>query len=64
MEAGLDFADEGDVAADVAVKAEAIVARSAAIDRGIIWPTGAASACATASASSSPGRPMPASRAC
>ncbi len=62
MEAGLDFADEADVAADVAGKTEAIVVPL--LDAiASISPTAAASSCATACASSSPARPMPASRA-
>ena len=64
VEAGLDFADEGDVAIDVSVKAGAIVESACARRSRAILPTIAASACATASASSSPDRPTPASRRC
>ena len=63
VEAGLDFADEGDVAIDVSVKAGAIVDRCSRRSRAIS-PTVAASACATASASSSPDRPTPGSLLC
>ena len=48
IEAGLDFADEGDVATDVSVKAGAIVDRLARSRSRAISPTIAASACATA----------------
>ena len=60
-EAGLDFADEADVAADAAVQADAAVAKLlAAISHHLADRE--ANACATASASSSPDRPTSASR--
>ena len=62
-EAGLDFADEADVAADAAVQADAAIAKLlAAMSQHL--QTGEASGCATASASSSPDLPTSASLRC
>ncbi len=51
IEAGLDFADEGDVIADVGLKAETIVAGLRAVDRAPSRRARAASGCATGYAS-------------
>ena len=62
IEAGLDFADEGDVATDVVGQGRRHRRSTCAPRSRAISPTIAASACATGSASSSPVRPTPASR--
>ena len=63
-EAGLDFADEADVAADAAVQADAVRRQAARRHVARISQTGAANASATASAWSSPDRRTSASRLC
>ena len=62
LEASLDFSDEGDVPEDL--EAEILAIDRIAGEIGRAAPTAAASACARASPSCSPARPMPANRPC